>query len=120
MRRRLLSPADVALLAALLAAGAGGLILVSRRPPAGRCIVHGAGAHHVVELPADTTLAVEGPLGTTTVEVRGRSVRVADSPCPRKTCLRAGAVTRRGAVIACVPNRVWVRLEGGETDAVTR
>jgi len=46
------------------------------------------------------------------VEIRGGTVRVIDSPCPDKICIAAGAISRTGQFIACLPNRVSIALEG--------
>ncbi len=54
----------------------------------------------------DTVVNVEGPLGTTVVEIKDGRVRVKDSPCPEKICVRQGW-TRRGAIV-CVPNKVVI------------
>ena len=71
----------------------------------------------------EDTLRVEGPLGATTIEIAGDRVRVLDSPCPHRLCVKAGAIGRAGELVVCVPNRVVVRVEGGSrkgVDAVTR
>ncbi|MEW5744123.1 MAG: NusG domain II-containing protein [Nitrospirota bacterium] len=74
-------------------------------------------------LPLDrnTTVAVDGPLGKTLVEVRDRRVRVTESPCHNKLCLHQEWVTR-GAVV-CLPNRVVVTItapkEKNTLDAIT-
>ncbi len=64
---------------------------------------------------------VGGPLGETVVEVAPDGVRVASSPCPLQLCVRQGWVRRPGGVVACLPNRVAVRVAGREgVDAVGR
>ena len=71
----------------------------------------------------EDTLRVEGPLGVTTIEIVKGRVRVLDSPCPHKLCVRAGAIGEAGELVVCVPNRVVVRVEGESrkgVDAVTQ
>ncbi|MBI4530348.1 MAG: NusG domain II-containing protein [Candidatus Latescibacteria bacterium] len=66
---------------------------------------------------------VSGRLGKTVVEVRKGKAAIVRSPCPHQVCVRAGWVSRRGAITACLPNGVIVRVVGGvETgvDAVTK
>ena len=44
------------------------------------------------------------------------------SDCPDKTCIRTGKLTRPGQTAVCLPARISVRLESGEStgfDAVT-
>ncbi|PLX85783.1 MAG: hypothetical protein C0618_10110 [Desulfuromonas sp.] len=62
--------------------------------------------------------SVEGPLGTTHMQIDAGEVRITDSPCPQKICLGLGALGKKGGLLACVPNRVVVNLAGEavETD----
>lgn len=78
---------------------------------------------YVLPLCGDRTVTVEGPQGKSIVEIRGKMVRISDSPCPNKLCVRQGW-TASGAIV-CVPNRVVVTISGyvndhGGIDAVTR
>jgi hypothetical protein len=78
---------------------------------AARLVVEGEGRRWDFPLDAAETLSVAGPLGDTVVELRGRQARIVSSPCPNQSCIAAGAIHRRGQWIACLPNRVMVRLE---------
>jgi hypothetical protein len=80
---------------------------------AARLVVEGDGRRWDFPLDAVETLSVSGPLGDTVVELRGRRARVISSPCPNQNCLAAGAIHRHGQWIACLPNRVMVRVESG-------
>ena len=61
---------------------------------------------------------LEGPLGRTRLEIRDGRARILASPCPTKACIGMGAITRRGELLACVPNELLVRIagEGGGAD----
>ena len=69
-------------------------------------------------------LRVGGPLGESVLHLGPEGVRFLSSPCPLQLCVRSGRVVRPGALVACLPNRVAVRVLGGvprETvDAVGR
>jgi hypothetical protein len=68
-------------------------------------------------------ISVNGRLGTTRVEIAGNEVRVLDSPCPHKLCVKSGSISRCGETLVCLPNRVLIRIEGGDepsVDAVSR
>ena len=87
----------------------------------------GTGARAVITSPAgitsvpldeECTLAIAGSSGGLSVVVEDGSVRVAHSGCPDGTCVATGAISTAGAVIACVPNRVIVRVEGGAGDGL--
>jgi hypothetical protein len=86
-----------------------------------RVVVEGEGRW---EFPLDAreTLRIAGPLGDTVVELRGGRARVLSSPCANQICTAAGTIHRHGQWIACLPNKVMVRVEAGgerELDAVS-
>lgn len=78
-----------------------------------------------VSLHSEQTLFVPGPLGHTEVVIQDGNVFVKDSPCRARICIRTGPITHGGHLIACVPNKVVVRVVGTKDselpyDAVTR
>ena len=64
------------------------------------------------------TLAVDGPLGHTEILITSAGVEVLESPCRDKICIAAGKATMSGEWIACLPNRVFLRVEGTEDTPV--
>lgn len=73
-------------------------------------------------LDGEQVVTVGGPLGATVIQISGDGVAVLDSPCRDKICIAAGTATMSGEWIACLPNRVFVRVEGvddGPVDAQT-
>jgi hypothetical protein len=82
-----------------------------------RAIIKGPGGEWIYPLSADREVKVAGPLGETLVVIWGKRVQIIDSPCPNKTCIAAGAIDRPGQWLACLPNQIIVRVEGGRTDA---
>ncbi len=113
---------DLAALAAALAV----IALVSVRAyglRSGAAVVHlkAPGGEWVFPLDQDRTLSVRGPLGDTVVELRGGQARVLSSPCTEKICVRTGAIARPGQWIACLPNRVFLDIQGSgrAADAVS-
>ena len=74
----------------------------------------------IYPLNSNSDIFVSGPLGKTRVHIRGGEAFVADSPCRDKLCLSMGRISRGGLWIACLPNRVFLRVEssgGEEVDA---
>ena len=68
-------------------------------------------------------LSLPGPLGRTHVEISEGRVRVVESPCPNKLCIRMGWIERSGQAIVCLPNKVALTLGGEDregVDAVSR
>lgn len=65
---------------------------------------------------AARTVMVQGPLGSSQVEIREGKVRMIFSPCPNHTCRKAGWISSQGQVICCLPNKVLIRISGDEND----
>lgn len=71
----------------------------------------------IYPLDKDQQIEVRGPLGLTKVGIEGGRVHIEDSPCPNKTCIAAGSIHEPGQWLACLPNKVFVRIEGGKEEA---
>jgi hypothetical protein len=78
-----------------------------------RVLIQGSGGRWVFPRDAAETLAVPGPLGETVVELRDGEARIRSSPCANQTCVSAGAVRSPRQWLVCLPNRVFVSVEGG-------
>ena len=76
--------------------------------------VNGSTAY-VLPLEKDRTISVAGPRGKTIVEIFGRKVRIVDSPCPDKLCVKQGWI-QKGSLV-CLPNSVTVLVKGTDTSA---
>ncbi|HEC97953.1 MAG TPA: NusG domain II-containing protein [Nitrospirae bacterium] len=113
---------DWALLVALILLSVSGLFLVKGLALSGNTAsieVNGKLLYRL-SLNEDRTVEVHGPIGITRVEVKQGKIRITDSPCPNKLCIRQGWI-KRGAII-CLPNRVVVTIGGddtGEVDAIS-
>jgi len=59
---------------------------------------------------------LDGPIGHTHVEIDGTRARVVSSPCRDQICVAAGWLESNGDWTACLPNRVFLRVEGGVRD----
>lgn len=111
------------LLVSLLAVAAVSVRAYSRLRGTPEVHVRGDQGEWIYPLDSDESLSVSGPLGDTVVEIGGGTVRVVSSPCPEQSCVRTGRVSQAGQWIACLPNRVFVTVEGhsrGAPDAVSR
>ncbi len=75
--------------------------------------VSSPGGEWAYPLSTDREVDAKGPLGTTIVSIKAGRVSVETSPCPNQTCVLAGSIDRGGQWVACLPNQVFVRLEGG-------
>ena len=109
-----LRPLDAVVL--LLSAAAVGLSSAWAYTRGGRleAVVTGESGEWVYPLSEDRSFEVPGPLGPTAVIIEGGAARIQDSPCPNKTCVAARPVRSAGQWLACLPNRVFVRIEGAD------
>lgn len=73
-----------------------------------------AGGRVVARLPLERSarFSVQGPIGTTWIEVQPGRARVQSDPGPRQYCVKQGWLTRNGAAAICAPNHVTLQLEG--------
>jgi hypothetical protein len=116
--------ADRVLFSILILLSLLGLIFVRSLIPGGNSVeidVDG-NLEYVLPLDEEKTVPVQGPLGTTLVEIKNHRVRVVESPCQNKLCIQQGWVEH--GVIACLPNKVLITVgkngkRGSEPDAVT-
>ena len=56
------------------------------------------------------TLTVETDAGSNTVTIDGNTIAVTDADCPDRICVKTGAISRRGEVIACLPHRLLIEI----------
>jgi len=83
---------------------------------AGQGAAQGAEQQWIYPLDAELTLRVPGPLGETVVVIEDGAVRVISSPCPEKICVKTGRISKPGQWIACLPNRVFISIQGRRSE----
>ncbi len=72
---------------------------------------------YVLPIDKDRTVSVEGPEGRTVIEIKDHRLRVTESPCHNKLCIKQGWI-ESGAIV-CLPNRVVVTI-GDQKMKLTR
>ena len=70
---------------------------------------------HEMPLDVDAEYTVSGDYDNVVVVSRG-SVSIKESDCPGADCVHSGAVSDAGRSIVCLPNRVEVRVIGGNDE----
>lgn len=70
----------------------------------------------------DSVIDVKGVLGASKISVRDGKASFLSSPCRNKVCVHQGEISKNGQMAACLPNKVVIRILGGDGDydAVTR
>jgi hypothetical protein len=100
------------ILSAALTVGTAGVAFIpSDAPP--RVEIEDADGRAVYPLNEDRLISAKGPLGITTVHIQGGGVHIEDSPCTNKVCIAMGVIRSSGQFVACLPNRIFVRITGG-------
>jgi len=109
--------ADKVLLTALILISLSGIIFIQEVLPKGRTVLIEVDGHplYVLPLGRDRIVEVKGPQGTTIIELKQEMVRVKDSPCPAKHCVKQGWIDH--GVIVCLPNKVVITI-GDDNDDV--
>jgi len=77
-----------------------------------RVFIQGSKHEWIFPPDAEETVAVPGPLGITTIRISGGSAWVESSPCVNQVCVAAGRIGRQGIWTACLPNGVFLIMEG--------
>ncbi len=66
----------------------------------------------IYPLSKEQEVEIPGPLGLTHVHIKDGVAFVEDSPCRDKICIHMGKISRNGEWVACLPNRVFIRVQG--------
>jgi hypothetical protein len=87
-----------------------GIFFIKDIMPQSRSVLVEVNGKPVYSLPLDKNriISVKGPEGNTTIEIKDRKVRITDSPCGNKLCIKQGWINS-GSII-CLPNRVVVTV----------
>lgn len=79
----------------------------------------------LMELPlsADTQVVLGSGEHTNTLAIENGAARVVEATCPDRICVNQGAVRYEGESIVCLPHKLVITVEGGQTgdlDATVR
>jgi len=103
----------------LLCASLLGIALAVSAPRGTRVVVTSNGQTcFIAPLDQPRSVDIEGPLGLTHLVIDNLGAQITSSPCPHKICINMGPVKRSGELLACVPNRIVVRIDSpGDEEA---
>ena len=109
---------DLILIAALLLlAGVLYLVLQAGRQEGGVAVVRVNGVEtERHSLSVNGTFPLNG--GSNILVIRDGQAWLSEANCPDLLCVKQGRIHYTGQVITCLPNRVTVTVEGGESDGV--
>ena len=107
----------VIVLSAVLTLAIGSLVY-SGESSTSRVIIRGPDRTWVFPLDAETIVDVPGPIGETVVRIHNGEAAIVFSPCNGQTCVSAGGLHKNGQWAACLPNQVFVLVEGANDQDV--
>jgi hypothetical protein len=67
-----------------------------------------------VSLDIDRQFDIQGPLGTSIIEIHDGKIRFVNSPCRGKQCIHSGWLQHSGDFAACLPNHISVTIFGSD------
>lgn len=112
-----LKPFDFVIVALVLAASFFSFRLCTKKalsPKSKIALVSASEKEYVFPLSKDDIYRVQGEKGEAIIEVKSGKVRIADSACPNKTCVKCGFVA--SGKIICLPNKVFVSVENDDDE----
>jgi len=80
-------------------------------------VEHNGDVVYVAPLNEEKRVVIPGELGPTILHVAAGEAWVAAASCPGKICMRMGKIHRQGDVVACLPNRLLLRIRGEDREA---
>jgi hypothetical protein len=114
---------DILITVIVLAIGAAGYLIygyssggadTGQAQPMEADIYIGSELIDTLSLDTDRDLEVERGDAYNLVRVGDGVIRVAEANCPDKTCVHTGAKGRAGEMIVCLPNRLQIKIRGGD------
>ncbi len=75
-----------------------------------------ADTEYIYPLSQNTEVFIDGPIGQTLVIISDSKAWISESPCENKLCILMGQISKPGQWAACMPNRVFISIEGGSDD----
>lgn len=114
-RHRLIKIPDVVLILILFSA----ILLIPKKRGKNVEIYVDGRLKFVYPLNIERIIMVKGKLGESIVKIKRGRVRMEESACPLKLCVKQGYISNQGEEIICVPNRVVIRIIGGKLDCIT-
>lgn len=79
-----------------------------------QAIIDTPNGSYIYNLDTDRELKFEGPLGFTYITIKDGEAYFTDSPCANKICIHTDPASKNGDWIACLPNRIFLRIEEKE------
>ncbi len=73
---------------------------------------------YAYDMAKDRIIEAKGILGISRIEITAGRARFLESPCRNKTCVQCTPISRQDEWIACLPNKVFIRIETDSSSEV--
>ena len=110
---------DIILIAAVLATGVLLLFLNTffQQPGATVKVISGREVSGIYELGTDREIIINAGGGYNLIKIAGGKAKMKEANCPGGDCMAQGPIDKTGSQIACLPNKVLIRVEGADESA---
>ncbi len=78
----------------------------------GAVAIQAEGTSYLYDLDTDRNLEFSGPLGISKIQIQDGRIRVLEDPGPQQICVRDGWIQESGEWLICLPNRIFIRIQG--------
>ena len=68
--------------------------------------------YKTVDLSVEESFKIKTAKGENTVEVKNNSIAVIKADCKDRLCVKSGAVSKPSEIIACLPHKILIEIEG--------
>ncbi len=92
------------------------IMIYTGNSSAARLIIDSDEGQYIYPLDKDAEFDIEGPIGHSHIVIKDGKASISDSPCEDKLCVLMGDITKPGHWAACLPNRIFISIEGGSQD----
>ena len=82
-----------------------------------RLIISAGKKEWVYPLDSDRELGIQGVLGVSRIRIKNGQAEFLESPCSNQVCVHTPPLRRNGDWAACLPNQVFIYVEGTGTAA---
>ena len=107
----------IAILLSVTAAFAAGFIIYGNYSPPELLEITSRDGTMVYHLEQDKEISITGPRGNSIIVIESKQAFFQYSPCPDKSCVKSGNLTKSGDWTGCLPNMIFLRIIGEEKKA---
>jgi len=83
-------------------------------PPSSVLVITSGEHEWIYQLTQEREIDVPGLIGRSVIGIHDGAAHIDDSPCANRTCVASQPISRAGEWAACLPNGVFIRIEGEE------